>query len=147
MIQSGPLPTVQDFHTAFDAGEPDFASGAVSDTTIMRWIAYAVRFVAFDVWIDLYSDGVLLLAAHEACLEAWQATKGGGLAVAREYESKSVGGVSTGRGQGIAREALDRFQRTTYGQKYAQLRRMVGMSGIVTGSPCMMPLGGGGAFG
>ena len=130
---TGTLPTVADFHTAFDAGEPSFANGTVTDTTIAYWLAYAGRFVALDSWGDWYADGVLLLAAHEAALQAWQATRGGGVAVAREYESKSVGGVSVSRGQGLAREAADRFQRTLYGQKYAQMRRIVGAGGLITG--------------
>lgn len=139
---TGTLPTVADFHAAFDAGEPGFVNGTVTDAVIAYWIAYAGRFVALDSWGDWYIDGVLNLAAHEATMQVWQAAKGGGVAVAREYESKSVGGVSTSRGQGLAREAADRFQRTSYGQKYAQMRRIVGAGGIITGGAPGLPFGG-----
>lgn len=124
-------PTVSDFHAMFDVGEPAFA--VLSDASIAAQISYAVGWSDAQVWGTHFTEGVLLLAAHELALQAWQAAKGGGVAVAREFESKSVGGVSVSRGQGIAREAENYYARTTYGQKWQQLARRVGKGPILCG--------------
>ena len=125
------LPTVADFHAAFDAGEPAFA--ALSDVAITTQISYAGTWCDSAIWGTHYAEGVLLLAAHELALQAWMSARGGGSALAREFESKSVGGVSVSRSAGVAREATDRFARTYYGQKFRQLMRLVGAGPLVAG--------------
>lgn len=125
------VPTIADFHARFDAGEPAFVG--LSDAVIAYWLADSANYLNAPRWDVWYSDGLLNLAAHEIVMQLWQASKGGGVAVAHEYESKSIGGISAARGQGLAREAADRFQRSTYGQRYAQLRRLVGAGALITG--------------
>jgi len=127
------VPTVADFHARFDAGEPDFANGTVTDVTIQYWLDDSAKYLSADRWDTWYAEGLMCLAAHVTVLQVWQAKKGGGAALAHEYESKSVGGVSASRSQGVTREAADRFQRTTYGQRYVQLRKVVGTGALVTG--------------
>jgi hypothetical protein len=134
---------VSDFHALFDLGEPSFV--ALSDDTINAQITRAGTWTPPEVWGAHYAEGVLFRAAHELCLQLGMAGQGGAWALAREYESKSVGGVSVSRGTGIARDAADPLARTIYGQ---QLRFMIVTLGIGKGP---LVAGGGltpvGAFG
>lgn len=125
------LPAVSDFHALFDLGEPAFAT--LPDASISAQITYAGTWCEASVWGSHYAEGVLYLAAHEIALQLGIATRGGGFALAREFDSKSVGGVSVSRGPGIAREAGDPFQRTYYGQKFRELAKRVGRGAMVAG--------------
>ena len=122
------LPTVGDFHALFDLGEPSFST--LADDVISTQITRAGTWTPSDVWGAHYAEGVLYRAAHEICLQLGMAGRGGAFALAREFDSKSVGGVSVSRGSGIAREANDPLQRTYYGQ---YLRYMIVTAGIGRG--------------
>jgi hypothetical protein len=109
----------------FKAAMPAFLDE--DDSTIQRWITRSTPYFNVDAWDDLYSDGLLYWVAHSIVLEgalgATLATAGGG----QDAVGKAVGKVSVRYSDRIVElKANDPYMRTTYGQEYRRLAKLVG---------------------
>lgn len=118
--------TPADFKTRF----PEFAGE--SDARVQLFITDAIPLFDVSRWGDLYEAGVASFVAHELSLANAQTLASGQAAVlAGDEISTSVGDVSLTRDAQLAREQVaDPYLRTSYGQKYRRLVRLVGTGGV-----------------
>lgn len=106
---------------------PQFAT--VDITFIQTFIDDADPFFSLCRWGNFYEQGVSNFVAHNLTLALATADSGDGSQTARI--SKQIGDVSvTYSAAMIDRYAKDPFARTTYGQKYRYLARLVGMGAV-----------------
>lgn len=122
--------TVASFRAAF----PEFGNSTTyPDATVNYWIALAGRLLNADRWGDLLDDGVMLFAAHNLVLSAHavSAASNGGVAGASGLvASKQVDKVAVSYDTGsVALEGGGEFNATSYGRRYFQLARLVGIGG------------------
>lgn len=112
---------------------PEFTSTA--DATVSLWLTRADPWFDVTRWDSFYSEGLANWVAHQLTIAARQAaeTAAGGVGPG-DITSKSVGDVSVTRSAAIVeRQASDPMLRTTYGQRYAELRDLVGIGAWTTG--------------
>ncbi|KAA2237676.1 DUF4054 domain-containing protein [Salinarimonas soli] len=100
------------------------------------WIGFAGKLVDAARWGDLAEDGIALLAAHHVVLARQAlaaASKRGGVpgVAAGVVSGKSIDKVSVSYDTGSAAvEGGAHFNLTTYGTRYLQLARMMGLGGL-----------------
>lgn len=85
----------------------------------------------FDVtrWDSFYAQGFAAFVAHMLTVD--KKTAAGGQATAGPQQAKSVGDASVSYTAVQFRNPTDAFfATTTYGQRYLQLRRLVGMGAL-----------------
>ena len=119
--------TPAEFKTAF----PAFA--AVLDATVQRHITAAVPFFDVARWDDFYPAGLGNWVAHWITMETLDAAAGiaGAAAAATPALSKQVGSVSvTYSADMLNKQAMNSYWRTSYGQRYLYLLRLVGAGAI-----------------
>ena len=107
---------------------------AEDEDRIQVFLDLAVPYFNEDRWGAFYTEGLANLVAHSivtANAEQAAFAAAPNQLQAGDVSSKSVGSVSVGRdGTLLNKQAADPFLRTTYGQRYAYLRRKAGMGGI-----------------
>lgn len=117
--------TPQEFKVRF----PEFA--LVEDGRIQFLMIDAAAFVDESTWSDLYVRGLSLVIAHFLVLDALRAGGYVNAAMAGNVVAKKVGPVSVAYDAAMNAKIADSpFARTTYGQEYLRLARMVGMGGV-----------------
>lgn len=116
--------TAAEFQLAF----PVFATERVAD--IERLFVNALPFVDLGRWGSLYDEGVRNYVAHMLAVDRMD--RDPARIGANDVTSKSVGSASVARSaELLAAQAHDPFMRTTYGQRYRYLARLVGMGPVV----------------
>ena len=109
----------------FKAIYPKFTSE--NDVRVQVFIDQAAVELDVDRWGDLYQRGLGLLTAHILTAESQDAATATS-AVADLTTQKKVGDVSVSRSEAMLQaQAGDPLMRTTYGQEFKRLRRMVGV--------------------
>lgn len=120
---------------SFRASFPEFSEQTVyPDATVEFWLGLAGRLLRPAAWLDLLDDGTMLFVAHNLVLAgsaARAATSGSAPGTASgAVSSKTVDKVSMSYDTaGAMIEGGGQFNLTTYGQRYLQLERVVGMGG------------------
>ena len=123
--------SVASFRTSF----PEFSEQTVyPDATVEFWLGLAGRLLRPAAWLDLLDDGTRLFVAHNLVLAgsaSRAATSGSAPGVASgAVSSKTVDKVSMSYDTaGAMIEGGGQYNLTTYGQRYLQLERVVGMGG------------------
>lgn len=112
--------------TEFKTRYPEFT--AESDQRVQLFIDEAIPHLDQPRWDDLYVQGLGLYVAHSLA----SANADVGVDVGNETSVK-VGDVSISKDSSIVKAQMeDDLLRTTYGQQYRRLARMVGAGGIAT---------------
>ena len=96
--------TPSEFKSSFPDGEFNALDGAY----VQRFLDKAVSMFNVSLWGDLYSEGLACFVAHSIVLSKDRAS--------RELQVLM---------------AKDTYMRTDYGQRYCELRDMVGLGGTV----------------
>lgn len=124
---------------AFRAAFPVFRDRVrYPEELLAIWLPFCIKQLDAGRWGDLYDMGAYLLLAHHVVLESQQKRtaaygKTPGLAQG-VVSSKSVDGVSVSYDNSTtSEEGAGQFNLTTYGQRYAQLRRMLGAGPVYVG--------------
>lgn len=105
------------------------ALASVSDATVNIAIADAEPWFDAERWGAFYAQGVAAFVAH--MLTADQAAAKNASAAAGPIQSKKVGDVQVAYAPTAYRKDTDAtFATTIYGQRYLQLRRLVGMGAV-----------------
>lgn len=124
------MPNTVPSYTDFIARFPIFIPSSVSQINVQYQIDFAARLLCSKTWDVWYSDGVLLLAAHN--LSMWYKTQSsvdGGL----KGGGGSISSVS-GAGLAISFKGVDSiegsksdswYNQTIYGQEYLYLKSIV----------------------
>ena len=108
--------------SAFSAEEPD---------TIAKWMVKAAPFFDVARWGAFYSEGLGNWVAHRIVLSNLRATMPTNRADSGNMISKTVGPVSASYDSLLINaQAKDPYMRTSYGQEFCRLRRLVGMGGF-----------------
>ena len=118
--------TPSTFKTRYTA----FASEA--DARVQLFIDEALPHLDEDRWGDLYDQGLSLLVAHNLSIENTMAGTGGGSdADLDSAGTTTVGSVTISKGTELAKAMVENeYLRTTYGQRYDQLRKVVGAGAV-----------------
>lgn len=116
--------TPTEFKTLF----PEFT--AVADVRVQLFIDRAVPYFDVARWDDQYADGIAYFVAHNLALATPTGTLGNGLGLTDVKIMKKVGPVTVQQSEQILlANAKDPYMKTTYGQKYSELKRLVGIGG------------------
>lgn len=111
---------------------PEFSK--VPDAKVQMALEDAQAVVSQKIWGKLYEQGVHALAAHYLFISGGFAADGNGNGQAiQPIASKSAGGLSVAYGginQGLQDE-FGSFSATAYGQRYLELRQLVGVHILV----------------
>ena len=112
--------------------DPDFvAFAAESPATIAKWLVKAVPFFDVGRWGAWYSEGLGNWIAHRIVMSNLRATQPTNRTDAGDTASKAVGPVSKSYDSMLINaQAKDPYMRTSYGQEFCRLRRLVGMGGF-----------------
>jgi Protein of unknown function (DUF4054) len=106
---------------------PELAS--IPDATVNLSIGDAVPFFDEERWGAFFAQGFCAFVAHQLTANARAAT--GAQATAGPVASKAVGSVSIAYQAGETLRATDAYYASTaYGQRYLQLRRLVGVGAL-----------------
>lgn len=102
------------------------------DARIEFMIAKAEPYFDVARWEDFYNDGLAYFVAHRLVLAAAAVAAGAqAAATVSDHTSMSVGEVSIDKdGQAVRDQMADPFLRTTYGQEYRRLEKIVGAGGV-----------------
>lgn len=116
--------------TEFKARFPEFSSE--TDGRVQLFINDADPLFDQSRWDDLYSVGLANLVAHELVVANEQTAAAGKIGrLANDTLTKKVGDVQVTKDTMLLnKQAQNPYMRTSYGQKYLQLRRLVGMGGV-----------------
>jgi hypothetical protein len=102
--------------------DPDFvAFASESEETIAKWLVKAAPFFNVDRWGPWYSEGIGNWIAHRIVMSNLRATQPTNSMDAGDTASNSMM---------INAQAKDPYMRTSYGQEFCRLRRLVGMGGF-----------------
>lgn len=101
----------------------------ISDSTVNLAIADAVPFFDEARWESFFAQGFCAFVAHQ--LRANERAAAGGGTASGPVVSKTVGDVSVSYQAGAALRTGDAYYAATpYGQRYLQLRRIVGLGAV-----------------
>lgn len=117
--------------SAFAAAFP-----TASTDRIKAIIASAAPWFDVGAWGAFYDEGLWNFVAHRLSLEMGGPNSLQQGADAR-ITSKTIGSESVSRDTKLS--AGDTFQLTIYGQRYAEMRDMVGLGGTSSGSTDLLP--------
>jgi hypothetical protein len=113
----------------FKAIFPQFT--AETTERVQAFLDLAVPYFNVERWGDFYSEGLANFVAHSIVVGNYEAAQSTSIANANDVSSKTVGALSVSRdGTLLNWQAKDPFMRTTYGQRYAYLRRKIGLGGF-----------------
>ena len=117
----------------FKALFPQFTSE--SDARVLIFMGLAAPHFDVTRWGDFYSEGLANWVAHSIVVANAEATASTSVIDADDATTETFSRISTTRSPELAKmSATDPFMRTTYGRRYAYLRRMVGLGGVVVHS-------------
>jgi uncharacterized protein DUF4054 len=118
--------TPADFRLAF----PAFA--AETDPVVQRHLDAADPFFDVERWGGFYNDGLGNFVAHRIVTEKADAATGSGpTSGGGDFQSKTLGSFSITKSAEVASMFVDDpLTRTSYGQRYAYLRGLVGIGAI-----------------
>jgi Protein of unknown function (DUF4054) len=123
---SMPTPTPADIKAFF----PQFFGE--TDARLQVFINLADPYFDVDRWGGFYFEGLVNFVAHEVTMANAAAKAGSAGPGAGDNLTKKVGDVAVGKDSALLNlQAKDPYMRTLYGQKYASLRRLVGMGAVV----------------
>lgn len=123
--------TPSEFRAQFHDGE--FASAtALPDNYIQRFLDASAPHFNVQRWGKNYSEGLACHVAHSIVVSKAQAAKSISQADANDVVTRAISGaVSMSKDPEMLRmQAKDPYMRTTYGQRYAYLRNLVGRGGV-----------------
>lgn len=114
----------------FKALFPQFT--AETDARVQIFIDLAEPYFAVTRWGDFYSEGIANWVAHSIVVANAEATASTSVIDADDATSETFGRISTTRSPELAKMTAENpYLRTTYGKRYAYLRKLVGMGGAV----------------
>ena len=123
--------TPSEFKARFPFGEFNAVSGDIIQTLLDQ----AAPMFNVVRWGDFYSEGLANYVAHAIVVGQARATRGIGQPSAGTMTSKNVGPVGASYdAQLLNKQADDTFMASDYGQRYCELRNLVGMGGISGGA-------------
>jgi len=118
--------TPADFMSAF----PAFRDEQVP--TIQRHLDAAAPFFDVDRWGAFYARGLGYFVAHSMVVEKAAGESKNETTTKGDVVSEEVGGMVWSRSADMLKAASrDPFLRTTYGQEYRRIARLVGLGGAV----------------
>lgn len=127
------VPTYAEFIVQY----PILIPPAVSEVDAQRQLDFATRLLCKVAWHDWYSDGILLVAAHNLSmwLKTQSAVDGGMQAASGTVASVSGAGLSISFAdiesvEGSKADAW--YNRTAYGQQYLYLKSIVSSSACLS---------------
>lgn len=110
----------------FKVRYPEFASE--TDPRVQMFLDEAIPHLDEARWDDLYVQGLGLYVAHSLAL----ANADVGADIGNDTNVK-VGDVSISKDASVVKAQMENeFMRTTYGQRYWQMARLVGAGGVAT---------------
>lgn len=123
--------TPSEFRACFPDGDFSQAADAtLTDAYIQKFLDAAAPMFNAPRWDTLYSEGLSRFVAHSIVMSRARAARGlqvdGG-----NVTEKHVGPVGVSyNGELQVLMAKDTYMRTDYGQRYCELRDMVGLGGM-----------------
>lgn len=116
--------------TEFKARFPEFSSE--TNDRVQLFINDADPLFDQARWDDLYPVGLANLVAHELVVANVQTAAAGQIGkLSNDTLTKKVGDVQSGKDSMLLnKQAENPYMRTTYGQKYLNLRKLVGAGGV-----------------
>lgn len=122
--------TATEFKAWFVGGQ----FNSVSDVTVALYLTRAEPWFNVTRWGNWYNEGIANWVAHSIVIDRAEATQSIDEVDADDAVSDTFGPISTTRNPGDASAKMrDPYLRTSYGQRYAYLRSLVGMGGAVVG--------------
>jgi hypothetical protein len=123
--------TPSEFRESFPDGEFN-STGSLPDSYIQKFLDAAAPDFNVKRWGKRYSEGLACNVAHRIVVSKAQAAKSISQADANDVVTRAISGaVSMSKDPEMLRQqARDPFLRTTYGQRYAFLRDLVGRGGV-----------------
>ena len=111
---------------SFRARYPEFDS--VADARVELFLADAALEMGESCWGDLYDRGQSALAAHLLTISIGDQSAVGGIGIVAPLSERTVGDVSLKFAQAVPSSGSNEayFGRTTYGQEYMRLMRLLG---------------------
>lgn len=111
----------------FKALFPEFKNQP--DAVVQAQLTRADNYISENIWAEWYSEGVGFFVAHQLAISCQRAsTKGSD---SGDATSKSVGDVSVTKSGEMQKAKMENpFLRTTYGQEYYRLARLVGIGAV-----------------
>lgn len=131
VVDADHIVTTTDFRNFF----PEFSDATkYPDALILAYMNVGVQFVSICRWMDSWSFGACLFAAHELAmglLASKTATAGGVPGISTGIvSSKSVGPISKSYDTGFAKyDDAGYWNLTTYGQRYWYFMNLFGTGG------------------
>ncbi len=114
----------------FKARFPQFTSE--TDARVLAVIALAAPYFDVTRWGAFYTDGLANWVAHTIVVDNSEATQSTSVVDADDATTETFGPITTARHTELVMAAAkDPYLRTTYGRRYAQLRRLAGMGGVM----------------
>lgn len=116
---------------AFKLQFPAFAT--TSDERVQLFINKADPYFDVARWGDFYDDGVANFVAHNLFLTGGYggSTPPVGSGMQDNTTSKKVGDVQISKSTALIQAAMtDPYMRTSFGQRFTELRRLVGVGAI-----------------
>lgn len=114
----------------FKALFPQFTSE--TDARVLVFIGLAAPYFDVSRWGDFYTDGLANWVAHSIVVANAEALQATDEVDADDATTETFGPISTTRSSEAAMaSAKDPYLRTSYGRRYAYLRRLVGMGGVI----------------
>lgn len=116
--------------TEFKARFPEFSSE--TNDRVQLFINDADPLFDQSRWDTLYPVGIANLVAHELVIANQQTAAAGQIGkLSNDTLTKKVGDVQVGKDTMLLnKQAENPYMRTSYGQKYLSLRKLVGMGGV-----------------
>lgn len=114
---------------AFKLLFPEFV--ATGDERIQLFIDKSDPYFDAARWGDFYADGQAYWVAHTLFLADNSGTPGAGMGLQDSTTSKKVGEVQVSKSAELVKAGMnDPYMRTGYGQKFSELRRMIGIGAV-----------------
>jgi hypothetical protein len=120
--------TAAEFQAWFIGGQ----FSTLNDSVIEGYLARATPYFAVTRWGAWLPEGIANWVAHSIIVDRAEAAGSIDEIDSDDATSERFAGISTSRHADIVMASVkDPFLRTTYGRRYAYLRRMVGLGGAV----------------
>jgi hypothetical protein len=123
--------TPSEFRQSFPDGEFNDPS-SLPDSYIQKFLDAAAPDFNVKRWGSRYSEGLACNVAHRIVVSKAQAAKSISQTDANDVVTRAISGAvsMTKDAELLRQQAQDPYLRTTYGQRYAYLRNLVGRGGL-----------------
>ena len=116
----------------FKAWFPGGQFSVVDDSVVTTFLTRATPWFNVARWGNWYPEGLANFVAHSIVVDRAEASQSIDEIDSDDSTSERFAGISTARHADIVMaSAKEPLMRTTYGRRYAALRRLVGLGGAV----------------